>query len=88
MWDDNANNGEGACTVSSTPVYNANKLVLQSAFTEESVCNDKGFRYDCDASGLSAGANYGGFVGANAGSWTCDVDSDGFASCGDRGGAE
>ena len=76
-----------ACTFTGTQtVFNSNKLVLQSAFTEENACNDGGFSYSCIASGWSAVANDGGYVYANDGSWKCYVYSDGSAYCKDSGG--
>ena len=81
LWDDDADNGNGACTATSTPVYNANKGVLQTAFTESNACADYGSGFGCNASGVDAFAYSDGYVDAGDGSWECFVYSDGHAYC-------
>ena len=87
LWDDDADNGNGACTFTGTPtIFNSNKSVLNTAFTEENACYDNGSDFGCNASGLNANAFSLGDVSAGDDSWRCDVNSDGFAGCGDYGG--
>ena len=78
QYDENT----GDCTYTgTTSVLNTNKLVLQSAFTEENVCDDYGSSFNCYVSGWHAGADDVGGAFANDGTWSCNVDPDGYAYC-------
>ena len=82
LYDENDN-----CTFTGTPtVFNSNKSVLQSAFTESNACDDDGSYFYCDASGVYAQAESDGSVSASDDSWRCGVSSDGHARCSDAGG--
>ncbi len=82
-WVDECLYDSNNCTfIGTTTVYNANKLVLQSAFTEENVCNDNGSIFYCDASNWGASADSGGYVIATDGPWSCHLYSNyGVALC-------
>ena len=89
LWDDDAENaGENAgCTYTGeTSVYNLNKGILNTAFTETNACTDHGSDIFCNASGVDARAYSEGFVYVNVGSWYCNVHSDGYAGCDEYGG--
>ena len=83
LWDDNVDNGNGACTFTGTPaVFNSNKSVLQSAFTEENACVDSGSDYYCLMSAPGAGTtSLGDVVAVVSTSDACTVYSDGYAAC-------
>ena len=82
LYDENTDD----CTFTGTPtVFNSNKSVLQSAFTESNACYVHGSSFGCGASGVDANAHAEGDVAAYGGSWSCYVDSDGSARC-DTGG--
>ena len=83
LWDDNADNGNGACTFTGIPtVFNSNKSTLQTAFTESGACRYGGSGCSCDASGLGAGSDSRGGEHAYDGSWICFVSAGGgFTYC-------
>ncbi len=62
-------------------VFNSNKAVLQSAFTEENVCTDAISGFWCFVSNLSATVDSQGNVCSMDGSWTCQMYSSGDAHC-------
>ena len=68
-------------SLETTPVYNANKTTLQTAFTETNACSDYGYHFSCYASGFDAGGSNEGDVHALGGYWVCCVYSVGRASC-------
>lgn len=72
----------GACTYTgATIVYNTNKGLLDTIFTETDVCDGGNSSYSCDVSGLSTGADSRGNVSAGDGSWFCGASRSGNANC-------
>ena len=69
-----------------TPIYDANVLTLQTAFTEANDCTDNGNNYRCynSGSGINANASIYGNVYSYDDSWSCGVDYFGVAACGNR----
>ena len=63
------------------PIYDANVLTLQAAFTEANACTDNGSYYSCSASGVTAIAYDTGRVSANDGSFDCRVREFNDAYC-------
>ena len=72
------NSSTGNCE---SPYYESNKTVLQNAFGS-TYCTDDSSHFECDVSGLGAGAYLDGRVEAYAGSSAgCGVDHDGNSYC-------
>lgn len=92
-WVDECQSGENSseCTTTSTPVYNSNKAVLQSAFTEANACNENNYSHstECaDSYGFRSLVYSKGFINVNNNYIQCHVGTDGVsyrsdgASCG------
>ena len=73
-WHDETSSG-------TTPIYNANVLTLQTAFTESGACGGDGSSYSCNVSGLFTRSDSNGYVNAYDVSWDCRVNAGGDAYC-------
>ena len=79
QWDNEINDGNGACSSSSTPVYNENKLLLQGQNTwfnnNSGSCSFEEDGSECETSPLSAYAYLNGYVTTSSDAASCMVNS-------------
>lgn len=82
LLDFKYNDGIGECTFTGVPtVFNSNKAVLQSVFTEENACSEESNHFYCRNQNLYVEAYSSGGVFASEDDWSCHITSEGSASC-------
>ena len=68
-------------SLSETPIYNSNKLVIQSVFNESNYCGGN-YTFSCNSSDWYASTDPTGFVVAHNNNFGCNIFSNtGFAYC-------